>query len=1292
MNNLPTLPQIAWWRRLPEWLAAGVIIVGGLALLGWWFEVRPLVQLHESFAPMMPNTGLGLVGFGLALLLSERGWPRAGWFILLPGLIGFLTLLQHSLGWNLGIDELLVKDFITGRGSIPGRMSVAVAALFTGLALALLPINWRRLRRGQGITLALLASLTLSVGIAILLSYALELRAFYRWDLAARTSPITAGMFVLLGGIILFRAWRDAGARSPTWLPLPVIVASTMLTLVLWSGLRQREIDFLNNTTQIAVNALASAINLEIEGQANLVERLARRWAEPSTTEVLWEADAATHLGESPAIHVISLVQADGSSRWVYPEAGESHLLGLDHATNPARRAALEFARQSGAPGISGSISIPPAGEGFAIYAPIYQDGQIVAFAMVDFVYRTFFREIVQRQQLARDYDVAISVGEQLLYTSAPRDQSARPAEGLSSVFSIQDRRIRLSLASSREFERRHRRFLPEVALFAGFGITLLLGISVHLARTAYTSLRNAEDFNRRLVAENEERRVVEGKLKISDERLRLALDSTQIGILEWNLTSNQVYYSPGLWSMLGYDPGQVGAHPEAWTKLIHPDDLPAYREAVEVQLSGQEHYIQPEYRIRTGKGEWRWLYGRMRTVARSDAGTPTRIVGTLQDITERKLAEAALRESQAATRKLSLVASRTDNLVIIASPRGTIEWVNESFTRVMEYELDEIVGRDPQTFLIGPDTHPRTVRHIRAATARGVGVSTDIVNYSKSGRKYHLHVEIQPVRNEHGQIETFITILTDITARVETEQTLRRAKTEADQASRAKSEFLASMSHEIRTPMNGVIGMTSLLLDTPLGADQRDFVNTIRTSGEALLTIINDILDFSKIESGKMELEHLPFDLRTCVEDSLDLFAMPAAGKKLELAYHFHPTVPEFIVGDATRLRQVLVNLVNNAIKFTPRGHITVEVKPQAGGPEGPRLEFVVRDTGIGIPSDRLSRLFKPFSQVDSSTTRKYGGTGLGLVICHRLCSLMGGDIRVESEPNEGSRFIFTIVAPPAAKHEPRPVTDLPVAQLQGYILGLDDIPLVHRRLAGFFKPLGLTYTGLADATEVRLKSRGLPALALLDEDLLSSGAGRDLLLTLREARVPTVLLLPPGQTSSSSLPPFQVGLAKPIKQAALERALGDAIRAPTSTPASPPPKSQSHKLGQELPLNILLVEDNAVNQKVALRFLERLGYGADVAANGLEALAACERRHFHLVLMDLQMPEMDGFEASREIRRRFPSERQPKIIALTANALQGDRELCLAAGMDDYVTKPIKLHELGDVIRRVADPGVQT
>ncbi len=803
--------------------------------------------------------------------------------------------------------------------------------------------------------------------------------------------------------------------------------------------------------------------------------------------------------------------------------------------------------------------------------------------------------------------------------------------------------------------------------------------------------VRERAALQRILNSETSARETADDRRAATERQLDLVLTGTKTALFDWDLARNDLRFSAGLAELLGYPPGGLSRRPEDWNALIHPEDLHAYTLAVGRQIAGTDAVIEPEYRVRTAGGDWCWLRSRACIERRDEHKRPLSIVGTLQDVTSQRNAETALRESQAATRKLSLVASRTDNLVMICSPDGTIEWVNDSFTRVLEYGLKEVVGRNPATFMIGPETSARTVRRIRSAMARGDGHSCDVVNYSKSGRKYHLHLEIQPVRNEAGLVETFIAILADVTARVETERALRRAKAEVDAASRAKSEFLASMSHEIRTPMNGVIGMTSLLLDTGLTQQQRDHVNTIRTSSEHLLGIINDILDFSKIESGRFELDNLPFELSACLEDTLELLSDEAGGKHLELSYVVETGVPPWIVGDISRLRQVLVNLVNNAVKFTPGGCIDLSVRPLPGASVSTGrilLEFTVQDTGIGIEREQFGRLFQPFSQVDSSNARRYGGTGLGLAICHRLCALMGGGFRVESTPGKGSRFIFTIeteaARPPAGSG--LPPTPEP---LRGRtVLCVEDNPATVRRFELLFQQWGVRFVAAGTASQALVLLDGDldPALVLVDVEMLSGETGSTLGARFATSPLPVLMLLPSGYSSSQT--PFPFGrlatVGKPVRTLSFIRSLQALLQIPADPPLSEFEASTARSLAEEFPLSILLVEDNPVNQKVALRYLEQLGYRADAVANGLEALASVSSRDYQLVLMDLQMPEMDGFEASRRIRQMLPAERQPRIVALTANALQGDRQLCFAAGMDDYITKPLKSHDLAGAIRR--------
>ncbi len=669
----------------------------------------------------------------------------------------------------------------------------------------------------------------------------------------------------------------------------------------------------------------------------------------------------------------------------------------------------------------------------------------------------------------------------------------------------------------------------------------------------------------------------------------------------------------------------------------------------------------------------------------------------------ERRRTQQALQLSQAAARKLSLVASSTDNLVAITDATGRLEWINDSFTRLLAFSLADVVGRPLLDLLLSPDAEAAVVAQLQTALRERQAFRGELACRARDGRHCHLLLEMQPVRDDAGEVENFIVMLTDITTRVETEANLRRAKEEADAASRAKSEFLAAMSHEIRTPMNGVIGMTSLLLDTPLNAEQREYVNTIRTSGDALLTIINDILDFSRIESGNLELECQPFELAACLEEALDLFALPAAAKNIDLAYFIEPEVPAWIMGDAVRLRQVVVNLVNNAIKFTLRGQVSLEVRPAAApGPAASPpdaglpadaarvLEFAVRDTGIGIPPGKHGRLFKPFSQVDSSTTRKYGGTGLGLAISRRLCERMGGDVRVESTPGRGSVFTFTIRTQAASlPTEIRPAA-LPAALAGRTVLAVDDHAAGARFVSLTLGAAGLACTTVDSAQAAReyLERNPVPALLIVKQNL-PDGDGRSLVEEIRQRAgrpaPPVLFLLPAGESGS---PAWLDGIAsaghlfQPLQAASLLAAVG-ALFVPAVAPASSPGRP-GRPLSEEIPLEILLVEDNFVNRTVALSLLDRLGYRAAAAASGGAALQVLTQRPFQLVLMDVQMPGMNGLDCTREIRRLLPAERLPCIIALTANALAGDRELCLEAGMNDYLTKPLKLDQLAAALRR--------
>jgi len=725
---------------------------------------------------------------------------------------------------------------------------------------------------------------------------------------------------------------------------------------------------------------------------------------------------------------------------------------------------------------------------------------------------------------------------------------------------------------------------------------------------------------------------------------------------------------------------------------VTHPDDREKQRGLLDQLYRGEIKEFSLEKRYLHPGGRVVWAVMNTALFPDADGGEPLEIT-TLVDITELKRAEEETARQEQQFR-----------FIFEAVPIG-ISWRHERLDGTLVRHINDahlkICGLTradvEQPGVFASISHPDEMESQRALYARIESGEVHSITHEKRYLRRDGSVVwvVRSVRREPLPDGSFqeISAVVDITDQKRQAEELRTAKEAAEAANLAKSQFLAMMSHEIRTPMNGVIGMTSLLLDSKLTPEQCDYVDTIRTSGDALLTIINDILDFSKIESGRLELEQTDFSVRECIEGALDLLAPRVTEKGLDLLYEISDGVPGNVRGDSTRLRQIIVNLLSNAVKFTARGEVMLSLNALPAADGRVELLFAVRDTGIGISEAGRARLFQSFSQVDASTTRKFGGTGLGLAISKRLAEMMGGRMWVESEEDRGSTFFFTIFAEPCAS-KPRSWHAVSPTHLAGRrLLVVDDNATNRRILADVAAGWGMEATTLSSGREAlaRLRAGELFDVAVLDMHMPEMDGfqlAREIRRVRDESSLPLVMLSSLGQRGNEpGAELFAARLTKPAKPVQLFDVLASLFKldAEAALPISEHPFVVAAAAAATRSEHLLLAEDNAVNQKVALLMLGRLGYRADVAGDGNEVLEAVRRQHYDIILMDVQMPEMDGLEASRQLRARDADRHtRPWIIAITANAMQGDREACLAAGMDDYISKPIKTEELAAALDR--------
>ena len=756
-------------------------------------------------------------------------------------------------------------------------------------------------------------------------------------------------------------------------------------------------------------------------------------------------------------------------------------------------------------------------------------------------------------------------------------------------------------------------------------------------------------------------------KLKESEKRYARAVQGTNDGIWDWDIAKGVAYFSPRCKAQLGYGDQELeGLRPDGFEALLHPADLRRGQETLRRHLQERAPY-DVEFRLRQKDGNWCWIRARGQAEWNRD-GQPVRMAGSHSDISAQKAAEGALRESEARFR--ALVGNVPGAVFrLLNNTEFTIQFMSDGIEPISGYAAADFTsGAMSFRDFLPEELRGEVLRAVSRSLATYEPFEIEFQVAHRNGSLRWVSVEARGVTLEDSLEPCLDGIILDITRLKEQQEELQRAKEVAEAATLSKSEFLANMSHEIRTPMNGVLGMTGFLLDTSLNPEQREYAETVRSCADGLLEILNDILDFSKIEAGKLDLELLPFDLREVVEDALAMAAPKAAAKGLELAYTLAPDLPRTLLGDAGRIRQILVNLVGNAVKFTERGQVLVRVERGPAFLEKAVVAFTVEDSGIGIPEAVLPRLFRSFSQADGSMARRFGGTGLGLAISRQLAEAMGGGISVESTQGVGSQFHFTLCLPPVVSG-----TLLAESKLVGRRVALVAAPSGARAChVTLLEALGLALTlydqastrGYGDAEAVILDVVSLGEEGLGEERLAAQGGA--------EGGPPALLLMPAGKRPLKGC--HQV-MGRPLRLASLQEGLLRAMGLGKAGLARSA-KGRTQRKGR-----ILVAEDNPVNQKVIVKILERMGLRVDVVANGLEAVEAVARLPYDLVLMDCQMPEMNGFEATAAIRRQEAGAHLP-IVALTAHAMQGEMDRCLQAGMDDYTTKPLRMAELERVL----------